>query len=39
MQKHHVEDRASGAIDGAGNAASGLAKRFRGKAGNGRKRK
>jgi hypothetical protein len=39
MQKHHLEDRASGAIDGAGNAASGLAKRFRGKAGNGRKRK
>jgi hypothetical protein len=36
MQKHSVED---GAIDGAGNAASGLAERFRGKAGKGRKRK
>jgi hypothetical protein len=40
MEKHHVEEKAGHAIEGAGDAASGLAGRLRGKAsGKGRKRK
>lgn len=38
-EKHHVEEKAGKAIDGAGNAAGGLAEKFRGKAGKGRRRK
>jgi hypothetical protein len=40
MEKHHVDEKASNAIDGAGDAAGGLAGKLRAKAtGNGRRRK
>jgi hypothetical protein len=39
MEKHHVEEKASNAIDGAGDAASGLAGKLRAKAGIGSKKK
>jgi hypothetical protein len=40
MEKHHVDEKASNAIDGAGEAASGFASKLRGKAsGKGRRRK
>ncbi|KAH7089053.1 hypothetical protein FB567DRAFT_323719 [Paraphoma chrysanthemicola] len=39
MEKHHVEERASNAIDGAGDAASGFAGKLKAKAGKGRRRK
>ncbi|OAL04163.1 hypothetical protein IQ06DRAFT_270689 [Phaeosphaeriaceae sp. SRC1lsM3a] len=40
MEKHHVEEKAGNAIDGASNAAGGLAEKLKGKAaGKGRRRK
>jgi hypothetical protein len=40
MEKHHVDEKAGNAIGGAGDAASGLAGKLRGKAiGKGRRRK
>lgn len=39
MDKHDVDEKAGRAIDGAGNMASGLAERFKGKTGKGRRRK
>ncbi|KAH7068854.1 hypothetical protein BKA63DRAFT_569725 [Paraphoma chrysanthemicola] len=39
MEKHHVEEKASNAIDGVGDAASGLAGKLKAKVGKGRRRK
>jgi hypothetical protein len=38
-EKHGVEEKASNAIDGAGETAGGLANKLRGKVGKGRRRK
>ncbi len=39
MEKHHVEEKAAGAIDGVGEAASGLAEKVKGRMRKGRGRK
>jgi hypothetical protein len=39
MEKHHVDEKAGNAIDGAGEAASGLAGKLRGKAAGRNRRK